>query len=153
MDPRKQIVSVFKRALIQSTEGLRIKNLFGYLASPSRKPLREWFMKMYPTSTDHILFIHDHPRDFNYDSSTGLITVKGKSCSPAVSPGCPDVKKSDSGDSSSTSSSPDDTTIDSLCSSMSNINVKGGKKTVRINSKGTIINVQKKPLAMRRMYW
>ena len=146
MDPRKQIICVFKRALIQSPDGLRIKNLFGYLAPPARKPLRDWFMRMYPTSTDHILFIHDHPNDFNYDFNTGLITGKGKSCSPAASPPPVHVKSGDC----SPAISPSDAPLDAVCSSMSSVQL-GGQKTVRINSKGTIINVQKKQLPWKRL--
>lgn len=74
-DPAEEIIKVFKRAIIQSPGGLRITNLFGHLAPGQRKPLRQWFMKMYPNQMDHIDFIHSNRQHFKYDVETGLITV------------------------------------------------------------------------------
>ena len=76
MDPRTEVIHVFKNALVKNKVGLRIKNLVGYLASRNRRHLRKWFVKMYPNPADYILFIHEHPNHFDYDPLTGLITAR-----------------------------------------------------------------------------
>ncbi|KAI1288126.1 hypothetical protein HDE_09569 [Halotydeus destructor] len=78
MDTKQQVIKVFKRA-IESSEregkSVQMKNLFGHLARHHH--LREWFLRFYPIATQHIMFIHDNPHHFNYDSQTGFISVNG----------------------------------------------------------------------------
>ena len=74
-DPEEEIIKIFKQAIAQSPVGLRIRNLFGYLAPAQRKRLRQWFMRQFPNPADHIAFIHDNRHHFKYDVDTGIITV------------------------------------------------------------------------------
>lgn len=74
-----QVVNLFKRAIEkQGREGKpsRVVHLFGYLNRA--EPLRKWFLSQYPTPSEYIHFIHDHPNHFLYDQETGSISVNNQ---------------------------------------------------------------------------